>query len=49
MQVKFEQNRMWGNNKARFKKYGTPTPVTRLKFAPNMTDPISLNENLPKP
>ena len=29
------------------KNYGTPTLVTRLKFAPNMADPISLNENLP--
>ena len=25
--------------------YGTPTRVTRLKVAPNMADPISLNEN----
>ena len=26
------------------KNYGSPTRVTRLKVAPNMTDPISLNE-----
>ena len=31
------------------KNYGTPTRVTRLKVAPNMADPISLNENLQKP
>ena len=29
------------------KNYGTPTLVTRLKVAPNMADPISLNENFP--
>ena len=29
------------------KNYGSPTRVTRLKVAPNMADPISLNENLP--
>ena len=29
------------------KNYGTPTRVTRLKVAPNMAEPISLNENLP--
>ena len=29
------------------KNYGTPTLVTRLKVAPHMTDPISVNENLP--
>ena len=29
------------------KNYGTATLVTRLKVAPNMADPISLNENLP--
>ena len=29
------------------KKHGTTTSVTRLKVAPNMVDPISLNENLP--
>ena len=29
------------------KKYGTLTLVTRLKVAPNMADPTSLNENLP--
>ena len=31
----------------RSKNYGSPTRVTRLKVAPNMADPISLNENLP--
>ena len=30
-----------------FKNYSTPTREIRLKVAPNMTDPISLNENLP--
>ena len=29
------------------KNYGTLTLVTRLKIAPNMADPISLNVNLP--
>ena len=29
------------------KNYSSPTRVTRLKVAPNMADPISLNENLP--
>ena len=29
------------------KNFGNPTLVTRLKVAPNMADPISLNENLP--
>ena len=29
------------------KNYGTQTRVTRLKVAPNMANPISLNENLP--
>ena len=34
----------------RSKIYGTPTLVTRLKVAPNMADPISLNENfIPQP
>ena len=28
------------------KNYGTPTLVTRLNVAPNMADPINLNENL---
>ena len=32
-----------------FQKYGSPTCVTLLKVAPNMTCPISLNENLPYP
>ena len=27
-----------------FQKLRSPTPVTRLKVEPNMTDPISLNE-----
>ena len=29
------------------KNYGSPTPVTRLKVASNMADPISLNEKRP--
>ena len=29
------------------KHYGSPTLVTRLKVAPNMADPISLNEKRP--
>ena len=29
------------------KNYGSPTPVTRSKVAPNMTDPINLNEKRP--
>ena len=29
------------------KKYGNPTRVTRLKVAPNMENPISLNEKRP--
>ena len=32
-----------------FKKYGTPEHVTRLKVAPNMADPISLNEKMLQP
>ena len=28
-----------------FQKYGSPTPVTRLKVAQNMADKISLKEN----
>ena len=30
-----------------YKIYGPPTPITKLQDAPNMADPISLNENLP--
>ena len=29
------------------KTYGTPTFVTRLKVAPNMADPISVNGTIP--
>ena len=31
------------------KNYGSPTRVTRLKFAPKMADPIRLNEKRPQP
>ena len=31
------------------KNYGRPIRVTRLNVPPNMTDPVSLNENLPQP
>ena len=31
------------------KSYGSSTRVTRLKVAPNIADPISLNENLQQP
>ena len=30
-----------------FKKFGSPTRVTRLKVAPNIADPTSLNEKRP--
>ena len=53
MWSKHVYNNVWGE--CRFpvsefapiaKTYGSPTRVTMLKVAPNLTDPISLNEKL---